>query len=78
MCFKMFRSASICMNTYCGFPSAIQVRSKLSPSLVKPSGYVTTIFTSGLSEKTQVVPVTLIITKLPFKKTKLEAYWTIT
>lgn len=39
-------------DTHCGFPSAIHDKSRLSPSLVKPSGYVTTIFTSGLSEKT--------------------------
>lgn len=44
-------SVSICVSTHCGFPSAIQVKSRLSPSLVKPSGYVTTIFTSGLSDK---------------------------
>lgn len=51
---------STCLSdTYCGFPSAIHDKSRLSPSLVKPSGYVTTIFTSGLSD----VVITKIITR---------------
>lgn len=59
-------SVSICVNTHCGFPSAIHVRSRLSPSLVKPSGYVTTIFTSGLSEKKRWIINVIIYNKTVF------------